>query len=73
MQPTIIISARGTGKGANRLLFFGAENGFAQMAKNGNGCLFRRFLLTSFVSSPFQGFGSLLLSFGMEKKVRRKE
>jgi len=38
----------GTGKGANRLLFFGAENGFAQMAKNRNGCLFRRFFFVTF-------------------------
>jgi hypothetical protein len=81
-----IISARGTGKGANSLLLFGAGNGNLQMAKNNNVCLFRRFLLTSFVSSPFQVFGSLLLSFGMEKnrgehlrdelgevKVRRKK
>jgi hypothetical protein len=30
-----------TGKGANRALFFGAESGNAQMAKNRPGCLFR--------------------------------
>jgi len=36
------------GKGANRLLFFGAGNGLALMAKNRNGCLFRRFFFVTF-------------------------
>jgi len=43
------------GKGASRVLFFGAENGHAQMAKNRNGCLFR---------TPFLW----LLSFGGAKE-----
>jgi hypothetical protein len=30
-----------SGKGANRVLFFGAGNGYAQLAKNRPGCLFR--------------------------------
>jgi hypothetical protein len=34
-----------TGKGANRVLFFGAGNGQAQLAKNRNGCLFRTLFL----------------------------
>jgi hypothetical protein len=42
-----------SGKGANHVLFFGAENGQAQMAKNRHGCLFRTtFLwLLSFVGA----------------------
>jgi len=44
----MLISARGNGKGANSLLFFGAGNGLAQMAKNRNGCLFRRFFFVTF-------------------------
>jgi hypothetical protein len=52
----MIVAARGlTGKGANRVLFFGAENGHAQMAKNRHGCLFR---------TPFLW----LLSFGGAKE-----
>jgi len=34
-----------TGKGANRVLFFGAGNGIAQLAKNRPGCLFRPLFL----------------------------
>jgi len=34
-----------TGKGANRVLFFGAGSGLAQMAKNRHGCLFRPLFL----------------------------
>jgi len=46
-------------KGANRVLFFGAENGHAQMAKNRNGCLFRALFLW-------------LLSFGVAKESDKK-
>jgi hypothetical protein len=45
-----------TGKGANRFLFFGEESGYAQLAKNRNGCLFW---------TPFLW----ALSFGEQKKV----
>ena len=48
-----------TGKGANRVLFFGAGNGNAQMAKNRNGCLFRTLFLW-------------LLSFGGAKESDKK-
>jgi len=45
-----------TGKGANRVLFFGAVNGQAQLAKNKHGCLFR---------PPFLWF----ISFGGAKEM----
>jgi len=45
-----------TGKGANRVLFFGAGNGIAQLAKNRPGCLFR---------TPFLWF----ISFGGAKEM----
>jgi hypothetical protein len=42
----LVTAARGqTGKGANRILFFGAGNGNAQLAKNRSGCLFRTLFL----------------------------
>jgi hypothetical protein len=40
------------GKGANRVLFFGAENGIVQMAKNKPGCLFRPLFFGSFLLGP---------------------
>ncbi len=45
-----------TGKGAKRVLFFGAGRGLAQMAKNRHGCLFR---------TPFLWF----ISFGGAKEM----
>jgi len=59
----ILSTARGqTGKGANRVLFFGAGNGIAQSAKNKPGCLFRPLFLW-------------LLSFGgaKESNITKKE
>jgi hypothetical protein len=52
----IVWVCRQTGKGANRVLFFGAGNGFVQMAKNKHGCLFR---------TPFLWF----VSFGGAKEM----
>jgi hypothetical protein len=51
-----------TGKGANYSLFFGAGNGFVQMAKNRSSCLFR---------PPFLWF----ISFGgaKEMNINKKE
>jgi hypothetical protein len=67
MAPSLFINkiytflARGLpGKGANRALFFGAENGNAQMAKNRAGCLFR---------PPFLWF----ISFGGAKEMNIKQ